>query len=232
MSGAPAPLQSARLRGNGLRHGFFSRHWNGADIAGFFGIAPESLLAPRQVHSTRAVTVRRPWKAAPSADGLATDRPGLALAIATADCMPVLLADSEAGVVGALHAGWRGALAGVCEATVAAMRRFQARAERIEAVLGPAISQPCYEVDIPFREAFARAGEEARAEACFAPAQRAGHWLFDLAGYARLRLQAAGVQNVETLQHCTYGEDDMYFSHRRKGEDRGRQISAIMLEAA
>ena len=188
------------------------------------------MLAPRQVHSARAVAVHAPWKQAEAADGLATDRPGLALAISTADCLPVLLADSGAGVVGACHAGWRGALAGVCEASVALMRELGA--QRIHAALGPAISQPCYEVDMPFRAAFAAAGEEARARPCFAPAERDGHWLFDLAGYVRLRLQAAGVQNVETLDHCTFTEGDMYFSHRRKPEERGRQIAAILLEAA
>ena len=232
MTRPPAPLRSCRLGDGRLRHGFFSRHWDDAAIAAFFGVAPENLLRLRQVHSARAVVARGPRRQAEAADGLATDCPGLALAVSTADCVPVLLADGRAGVVGALHAGWRGALAGVCEATVERMGELGADARHVRAVLGPAISQPCYEVDIPFREAFAKAGEEARARPCFAPARRAGHWLFDLAGYARLRLQAAGVQNVETLQHCTYSEADMYFSHRRKGEERGRQVAAIMLEAA
>ena len=209
--------------------GFFSRHHEAKDVAAFFGIAHEHLLAPKQIHSARAVSVCRPWKKAEEADGLVTDRPLLALAVSTADCAPVLLADGAAGVVGAVHAGWRGALAGVCEATLAVMRRHGAQPHRIRAVLGPCISQACYEVDIPFREAFASAGELTRAQRFFAPSQRSGKWLFDLAGYVHLRLQAAGVHNVESMEHCTCTEENMYFSHRRKREERGRQISAIML---
>ena len=233
MGEATAPLQSSRLGERAvLRHGFFSRHHSAGDVAAFFGIPPAHLFAPRQIHSARAVSLRRPWKQAAEADGLVTDRLRLALAISTADCAPVLLADAEAAVVAALHAGWRGALAGVCEATVTLMLQHGARLERISAALGPCISQACYEVDAPFREALAGAGELTRAQRFFAPSQCSGKWLFDLAGYVRLRLQSAGVQNVENMGHCTCTEENMYFSHRRDREERGRQISAIMLEAA
>ena len=229
----PSPLQGESLRGEGLRHGFFSRHYGTGDIAAAFAVSPENLLLARQIHSATAMRVDRPWEGeAAEVDGLATDRTGLALAIATADCMPVLLADTGAGVIGACHAGWRGALAGICEATLEEMLALGADKERIRAALGPAISQRAYEVDRPFRDAFARSGESARAEKHVAAGARPDHWLFDLGGYVTRRLRDAGVRAIDILSPCTHAENALYFSHRRASQERGRQISAIMLVAS
>lgn len=193
-------------------------------------VLPGAALATvYQVHSADAVTVVRPWPHAerPRADAMATDRPGVLLGVVTADCAPVLLADAAAGVVGAAHAGWRGAQAGVLEAVVGEMTGLGATRERIVAAIGPAIAQPSYEVDPAFRARFGDADE-----AFFAPG-RAGRWQFDLAGYAAARLTRAGVSRVERLGLDTYAEPDRFFSYRRarhRGEAAyGRQISLIGL---
>ena len=153
-----------------------------------------------QVHSAEVVDVDAPWPhdERPRADAMVTNKPGLLLGIVTADCAPVLLADRAAGVIGAAHAGWRGAHGGVLENTVAAMERLGAERGRIAAAIGPAIAQPSYEVDAKFRENFG-----AEEEAFFAPG-RPGHWQFDLAGYAAGRLRAAGVGTLEALGLDTY----------------------------
>jgi YfiH family protein len=182
-----------------------------------------------QVHSPDAVTVVRPWPHAdrPRADAMATDRPGVLLGIVTADCAPVLLADSEAGVVGAAHAGWRGAHGGVLEAVVGEMAGLGARRERIVAAIGPAIAQPSYEVDEAFRTNFPEADER------FFTDGRSGHWQFDLEGYAAMRLKRAGVDTVERLSLDTYPDAERFYSYRRathRGEPNyGRQISLIGL---
>jgi len=182
-----------------------------------------------QVHSPDAVEVREPWPhdERPRADAMVTDRPGLLLGVVTADCAPVLLADRAAGVVGAAHAGWRGAHDGVLENVVAAMERLGAARERIAAAIGPAIAQPSYEVDARFREAFAAADER-----FFAPG-REGHRQFDLEGYAAARLRAAGVGTVDRLGLDTYADEARFFSYRRathRGEPTyGRQFSLIGL---
>jgi YfiH family protein len=182
-----------------------------------------------QVHSADAVTVIRPWPHAerPRADAMATDRPGVLLGVVTADCAPVLLADAEAGVVGAAHAGWRGAHGGVLEAVIGEMAGLGAERGRIVAAIGPAIAQPSYEVDEAFRARFTEADE-----AFFAPG-RPGHWQFDLAGYAAARLERAGVTKVDRLGLDTYPHADRFFSYRRathRGEaGYGRQISLIGL---
>ena len=158
---------------------------------------------------------------------MVTNKRGLLLGIVTADCAPVLLADRQAGVIGAAHAGWRGAHGGVLENTVAAMERLGAGRRRIAAAIGPAIAQASYEVDAKFRENF-----EPRDEALFAPG-RVGHWQFDLTGYAAGRLRAAGVGTVEPLGLDTYAAQDRFFSYRRathRGEPNyGRQFSLIGL---
>jgi YfiH family protein len=180
-----------------------------------------------QVHSAQAVIAERPWPqdARPEADALVTNRPGVLLGIVTADCAPVLLVDREADVVGAAHAGWRGAHGGVLENTVAAMERLGARAERIAAAIGPAIAQASYEVDGPFRENFTEDDDE-----FFAPG-RAGRWQFDLEGYAATRLAALGVGAIDRLGLDTYADPDRFFSFRRathRGEPTyGRQFSLI-----
>lgn len=188
-----------------------------------------ALVGVFQIHSAQVATVVEPWRDAdrPRADALVTDRPGVLLSILTADCAPVLFADREAGVVGAAHAGWRGARGGVVARTVAAMEALGARAERIAAVVGPCIARQSYEVAEDFREQFAEA--DAR---FFAPG-RPGHWQFDLPGYVAQRLADSGVGAIEVLGRDTYAEDAAFFSYRRathRGEPTyGRQISLIGL---
>ena len=193
-------------------------------------VLPGAALATvYQVHSPDAVTVVRPWPHAdrPRADAMATDRPGVLLGVVTADCAPVLLADLDAGVIGAAHAGWRGAHGGVLEAVVGEMTGLGANRERIVAAIGPAIAQASYEVDEPFRAHFSASDEE-----FFAPG-RPGHWQFDLAGYAAARLTRAGVAKVDRLGLNTFAESERFFSYRRathRGEPAyGRQISLIGL---
>ena len=182
-----------------------------------------------QVHSPDVVEVRAPWPHddRPRADAMVTDRPGLLLGVVTADCAPVLFADQAAGVIGAAHAGWRGAHGGVLENTIAAMERLGAERSRIEAVIGPAIAQDSYEVDAAFRENFGP--DDAR---FFAPG-REGHWQFDLEGYICRRLQKADVVLAEPLGLDTYADEARFFSYRRathRGEPTyGRQFSLIGL---
>ena len=195
-------------------------------------VLPGAALATvYQVHSPEVVAVGQPWPHhdRPRADAMVTDRPGVLLGVVTADCAPVLLADRKAGVIGAAHAGWRGAHGGVLENTVAAMEQLGATPSGIVAAIGPAIAQPSYEVDARFRENFGPADEE-----FFAPG-RAGRWQFDLEGYAASRLRAAGVGKVEPLGLDTYADADRFFSYRRathRGEPAyGRQFSLIGLPA-
>ncbi|MCZ8325573.1 MAG: peptidoglycan editing factor PgeF [Sphingomonadaceae bacterium] len=185
-----------------------------------------------QVHSPDCVTVTEPWPDAdrPHADALVTDRPGLLLGVVTADCAPVLLADAAAGVVGAAHAGWKGAVGGVTDTTIAAMEALGAQRGRIVAAIGPTIAQPSYEVDAGFRDRLvALAAENA---GFFAPGQP-GHWQFDLPGYVAKRLESAGIKAIERLDLDTYPDPDRFFSFRRathRGEpDYGRQIALIGL---
>lgn len=188
-----------------------------------------ALVMPLQVHSPDAVIVESPWNDGnrPRADAVVTDRPGLLLGVVTADCAPVLLADHEAGVVAAAHAGWRGARCGVIEATLEAMERRGARAGRIVAAIGPCIAQPSYEVDAPFRDHFTTAEER------FFAAGRAGHWHFDLEAYVAARITACGVAGVDPLGLDTYALEDRFFSYRRathrQHADYGRQASLIGL---
>jgi len=191
------------------------------------------LVTLYQIHSPKAVTVTAPWEIGdnPQADAMATNLPGLALGILTADCAPVLLADSEAGVIGAAHAGWKGALDGVIASAVAAMEELGAAPERIAAAVGPCISQASYEVDGEFRARFLRA-DSAYAQ-FFVAADRTGHFRFDLEGFVEARLGETGVVNIKTFSACTYARPADFFSFRRathKGElDYGREVSAIAL---
>lgn len=188
-----------------------------------------ALVGIHQVHGTNCVTVAEPWSDdnRPQADALVTDRPGLLLGVVTADCAPVLLADVEAGVVGAAHAGWRGAAAGVTDATLAAMLRLGARIERIAAAVGPCIAQRNYEVDHDFAGRLGAEGERFLADG---PRSRPH---FDLEAYVAARLAAAGVTRVETLGLDTYADEARFYSYRRathRGEPTyGRQISLIGL---
>ena len=199
--------------------------------AAHFG-AP-TLVTAYQVHSARAVIIDAPFAdgAAPEADALVTATPGLMLGVLTADCAPVLFYDAGARVIGGAHAGWKGALGGVLEATLTAMQSLGARPERIRAAIGPCISGANYQVDDAFRARFTDA--EAAAARFFGPDPAAGRWRFDLPGYVAARLAAAGVGHVVPAQACTYAEETRFFSNRRafhRGEgDYGRGLSAIML---
>ena len=188
------------------------------------------LVTVYQVHSPDCVTVTEPWPddARPEADALVTDRPGLVLGIVTADCAPVLLADREAGIVGAAHAGWKGAIAGVTDNTLVAMEALGARRGRIVAAVGPCIAQASYEVDEAFRDRFLAQAAENRG---FFGEGAPGHWQFDLEAYVVHRLRSAGIETVEALGLDTYADPDRFYSFRRsthRGEPAyGRQISLI-----
>ncbi len=189
-----------------------------------------NLVTLKQVHSAKAVTVEAPWSEdeRPEADGMATSVPGLALAIVTADCAPVLLADRDAGVVGAAHAGWRGAYTGILESTIRRMEGLGAQRERILAAIGPCIAQDSYEVGYDLREKFDR-----ESDARFFYVGRPGKWQFDLEAYAASRLQSCGIAQVEKLGLDTYPADERFFSHRRSVHRNepsyGRQFSMIAL---
>ncbi|HUO94360.1 MAG TPA: peptidoglycan editing factor PgeF [Rhizomicrobium sp.] len=198
------------------------------------GGAPAKLVTLYQIHSPKAVIVTEPWEigAQPQADAMATKVPGIALGILTADCAPVLLADNDAKVIGAAHAGWKGALGGVIANVVAAMEELGARASRIRAAIGPSISQTNYEVGPEFRTRFMEMDAN-HARFFKHGVLRAHHWQFDLEGFVTDRLAAAGIEDIECLGACTYARANEFFSYRRTthlGEpDYGRDISAILL---
>ena len=191
-----------------------------------------ALVTVHQVHSAEVVYAAEPWaqEERPHADAMVTDRRGLLLGILTADCAPVLFADAQAGVIGAAHAGWRGALAGITDATIAAMESLGARRERISATVGPCIAQQSYEVDDGFR---IRLVEADGANARFFTTGVSGKPHFDLPSYVVHRLLAAGIEQVEALHLDTYADPGRFYSYRRathRGEaDYGRQLSAIAL---
>jgi YfiH family protein len=200
------------------------------DIAREAVLPGAALVTVRQVHSADVVTVAEPIAedARPAADALVTDRPGLLLGILTADCVPVLFADMRAGVVGAAHAGWKGAIGGVTDRTLAAMEALGADRSRIACAIGPCIARASYEVGEDFA---ARFEVEDPANARFFAGGRVGHRMFDIEGYVAARLAAAGVQHVDALGEDTCAQPDRFFSYRRsclRGEPGyGRQISLI-----
>jgi len=237
----------------GLSHGFFGRRGgvsqgvyatlnagpgsnddpaavleNRARIAAALGVDAAHLLSLHQVHSPRTVHVDEPWSGErPQADAMVTTKPGLVLTALSADCAPVLFADTDARVIGAAHAGWRGALSGVLEACVSEMVRAGAKPSRTVAAVGPCIHRASYEVGPEFRAAFAE-GDDA-----FFSAGRGDRLMFDLPGYCEARIKRAGVANVETLPFDTYGLRDAFHSHRRNVHeglnDYGRNCAAIVL---
>ncbi|WP_121062910.1 peptidoglycan editing factor PgeF [Chachezhania antarctica] len=238
-----------------VRHGFFSRRggassgifaglncgqgssdqsqavsMNRARVAGAMGLDPDALIGLHQVHSPDVITVTEPLPEKPKADGMVTNVPGLALSVLAADCQPVLFADAEAGVIGAAHAGWRGALGGVLESTVAAMEALGANRANIAAVIGPSISQRAYEVGPEFFEDFMVEDPE---YARFFANGESDRMMFDLPGFGLYRLRQAGVGSAEWTRHCTYSDPERFFSFRRTthaGEaDYGRMISCIRL---
>lgn len=204
---------------------------NRAYVAGSLGVAANRLVALYQVHSAHCVVVQKPFThdEAQRADAMVTQIANLALAVSSADCSPVLFA--SAGVIGAAHAGWRGALGGVIEATIAAMIALGARREDIRASIGPTISQKNYEVGPEVRASFI--DKNPAYGRFFMASQRDGCFLFDLPGLIAHRLRAAGIAAVEDVGLCTYGDEERFFSYRRmthRGEsDYGRHIHGIVL---
>jgi YfiH family protein len=206
---------------------------NRARMSTILGVSANRLLTAYQIHSPDVVAVEEPWthEQRPRADAIVTRVARLAIGVSTADCGPLLFADADARVIGAAHAGWRGALAGVIEATVAAMEKLGADRARITAALGPTIRQPNYEVGPEFVERFL--SDDAANARFFVDSDRARHAMFDLTGYIADRIQRAGIVKFEDLGLCTYAEPDRFYSYRRTtmlGEpDYGRHINAIAL---
>lgn len=203
---------------------------NRARVAAALDLAPGRLVTLHQVHSAEVVRVDGPLPGRPRADGMVSAVPGIGLGILTADCQPVLFCDPQAGVIGAAHAGWRGARDGVLEATLAAMTALGARPENTRAVIGPTISQRAYEVGQEFFDSFR--GDDPDSVRFFANGAP-GKYHFDLPGYGLARLRAAGIGQAEWTGHCTYSDAGRFFSYRRSThageEDYGRLISVIRL---
>ncbi|MDG1170152.1 MAG: peptidoglycan editing factor PgeF [Sulfitobacter sp.] len=199
-------------------------------VAEAMGVPATHLVGVHQIHSADVVTVTDPSADRPKADAMVTNIPGIALSVLSADCQPVLFADLQAGVIGAAHAGWRGALDGVLDATVDAMVRLGADRARITAVIGPCISQRAYEVGPEFFDDFT--GQDHSFDRFFIQGD-GDRMLFDLPGFGLSRLRSAGVGQAEWTRHCTYHDPDRFYSYRRathaKEADYGRLISAITL---
>jgi hypothetical protein len=253
-----AAIEDERLAAlPGIRHGFFTRAGgvsaglyaslncgigskddrahvleNRRRVTAALGAGADRLATPYQVHSADVVVVETVWPSGqgPKADATVTDRPGIVLGVGTADCGPILFADPEARVIGAAHAGWRGARAGIGEATVAAMEKLGAKRERIVAALGPTISQENYEVGGEVRDTFV--GDDAANARFFIPSTVADRFMFDLPGFIVSQLVATGV-TAGILQLCTYADAERFFSYRRathlQESDYGRLLSAIVL---
>ena len=251
-------VEATSLALTGIRHGFFTRAGgvssglyaslnggvgsqdnagkvleNRARMAAALGVEPRRLLTAYQTHSPNVVVAEAPWTTEnrPRADAIVTRMRALAIGVTTADCGPVLFAEPRAGVIGAAHAGWRGALTGVIEATIAAMERLGAAQRQIRAAIGPMIRQGNYEVGPDLVERF-RADDPASSR-FFGPARRDGHAMFDLAGYIAARLKRAGITEVEDVGLCTYADPEQFFSYRRTTHraeaDYGRHVNAIAL---
>jgi YfiH family protein len=253
-----SPGLSPHLNLSGIAHGFFGRlggvstgifsSFNcgfGSDddpqsvaenrrrAAEFLGTPDAQIATPHQVHGIDIVHVTQTWgpKAGPKADGVVTDRPGIVLGVLSADCAPILFADPAARIIGATHAGWRGALAGAAEATLTAMEALGAQRSNIIAAIGPCIGPKAYEVGLEFETAHLAA--DAQAKDFFHPHPRTDKRFFDLPGYVAHRLSRSQIRLVENLQLCTYTHNDRFFSYRRTCQaaepDYGRDLSAIVL---
>lgn len=249
---------ASSLVSDGVRHSFFTREGgvstgiyaglntgigskddretvlkNRAHAAASLGVEANMLVTPYQHHSADVITVTEPWplEAWPKADALVSCTPGIAIAVNTADCTPVLFCDADAGVIGAAHAGWKGAIGGVTDQTIAAMEALGAVRGNIRAAIGPTISQTAYEVGPEYHGHFV--GEDAKNERFFKKSTRENHFQFDLPGYVGARLKSAGLEHVENTGLCTYSDEARFFSYRRtthRGEpDYGRQLTAIAL---
>jgi YfiH family protein len=256
----PAPLLAPSLdalTSSGIRHGFFTRTGGVSDgifsglnvgmgssdqrehvsenrrrVAEWLGVPTEKLATLHQVHSAETVLANdAQFSQRPKADAVVTDRPGIAIGILTADCGPILFCDPRRRIIGAAHAGWKGALTGILESAIGAMEKLGSRRADMIAVLGPSISQANYEVGPEFVEQFI-ATDQAN-DRYFSASPRQGHAMFDLSGYTVDRLARAGVK-ASALSRCTYGEEDLFYSYRRSVHrnepDYGRQISAIVME--
>lgn len=203
---------------------------NRARVAKAMDVPAENLARMYQVHSADVVTVTAPTDTAPQADALVTNQPGIALTVLTADCQPVLFADAKAGVIGAAHAGWKGALGGILENTVAAMEALGADRANINAVIGPTISQRAYEVGPEFFDDFTASDPD---HSRFFANGKGDRMLFDLPAFGLHHLRKAGIAQAEWTRHCTYSDPDRFFSYRRathqKQADYGRLIAAIRL---
>jgi YfiH family protein len=250
-------IEAEPLKLDGIQHAFFTRQGGVSDgiyaslnggvgsadtreavaenrrrMASHFGLTPDRLLGLYQIHSPDVRVVDAPWSGGrPKGDGMASRTPGLVLGVSSADCGPVLFADARNGVIGACHAGWRGAFLGVVEATLAAMEGLGAKRASTVAVLGPTIGPTAYEVGPEFVARFRDA--DAENEQYFAPSPKNGHAMFDLPAYIGMRLERAGVGSFVDLKLCTYGDETRFFSFRRAThraeKDYGRLISAICL---
>jgi polyphenol oxidase len=248
-------IASDILKTDGIRHAFFTRKGgvssgiytslncgfgsqdrledvreNRARVARMLGAEPPMLITAHQVHSARAVVADAPWDKNPEADAIVTNTPGLAIGVLTADCTPILFADPEARVVGAAHAGWRGAKTGIIAATITAMEDLGAKRSRIRAAIGPTISQNAYEVGPEFEAAFI--ADAPSHKQYFQPNAHTRPY-FDLPGYCHDRLKEEYIEFSENLRICTYENDSFFFSYRRSTHNReidyGRQISAILI---
>jgi YfiH family protein len=256
--GGLQPLKADTLLVPGIQHGFFTRQGgvssgiyaslncgrgskddgshvaeNRARVAHSLGVEASRMIGPRQAHTKRIAVADTPWlpDEAPEADGVVTTARGLAIGVLSADCGPVLLADPDAGVIAAVHAGWKGAKAGILGEAIAVMEQHGARRDAIRAALGPTISVEAYEVGPEFRDAFL--ADDGRNAGYFIQSARQSRPHFDLPRFIMDSLAREGIRHCKNLARCTYSEADLFFSHRRavhRGEaDYGRQISAIVL---
>jgi hypothetical protein len=231
VSGGPYASLNGSLSGGDARDAVLE---NRARAARALGAAPGNLVGLMQVHGADVVEVTKPWPPGegPRADAMVTARPGIALGVITADCAPILLADARAGVIGAAHAGWRGAVAGVIERAVAAMARLGAQPAAMVAAIGPCIGQASYEVGVDLRAAVL--AHDPANERFFVAGRREERWQFDLGGYCAARLASAGIPSVSILGIDTAAHEARFFSHRRRtlggGGPIGHQISMIMLD--